>query len=123
MSSIGPRCTVWLKGSRTFKRRTILSVTAWITAISSPRRKRVQALQQRRPRPFKSERLDGGPRCRQRIAWKINAIEFPVVFATVLKMIVDLQAGAERVRGRPGRRALAMDVEHEPSDRHCRVSA
>src|SRR5882672_3103196 len=77
-----------------------------------PRRHRVQALQQRHRRPFKSERLDGGPRCRQRIARKINAIEFPVVFATVLKMIVDLQAGAERVRGRPGRRALAVDVEH-----------
>src|ERR1700688_4501955 len=38
-SSIGPRCTVSLSGSRTFKRPTILSANAWITEISSPSRK------------------------------------------------------------------------------------
>src|SRR5712691_12148928 len=49
-----------------------------------PRRQRMQTLQQRRRRLLKSERLDGGPRCRQRIARNINAIEFPVVLAAVL---------------------------------------
>src|SRR6202048_2362629 len=38
-SSIGPRCSVSLRGSRTFRRRTILSAKAWITEISSPSRK------------------------------------------------------------------------------------
>jgi len=38
-------------------------------------------------------------------------------------MIVDLQAGAQRVGSRPGRCAFAMDVEHESSDRHRRVAA
>ena len=38
-------------------------------------------------------------------------------------MVVDLQAGAERIRRRPGRNILAMDVEHEAADRHRRVAA
>src|SRR3954447_10165561 len=37
-SSAAPRCTVSLRGSRTFKRRTILSANDWITEISSPSR-------------------------------------------------------------------------------------
>src|SRR6202171_3505440 len=38
-SSIGLRCTVSLRGSRTFRRRTILSAKLWITETSSPSRK------------------------------------------------------------------------------------
>src|SRR5581483_3128132 len=34
-----PRCTRSLRGSRTLSMRTILSAKAWMTAISSPRRK------------------------------------------------------------------------------------
>src|ERR1700676_4999671 len=83
----------------------------------------MQALQQRRPCPLLAKRPDGGPGSRERIAWKIDAIEVSVVFAAVLKMIVDLQAGTERVGGSPGRHALAVDVEHEPSDRHGRIPA
>ena len=83
----------------------------------------MQALQQRRRCPSLAERLDGGAGRCQRIARQIDAIEVSVVLAAVLQMIVDLQAGAERVGGRPGRRALAVDVEHEAPDRHRRIPA
>ena len=123
---------------------TILSAKRWITETSSPSRKsftsalsdrlslssifgsrgeRMQALQQRRRCPSLSKRLDGSPGRCKRIARKIDAIEVAIVLAAVLKMIVDLQARAEHIRGRPGRRALAMDVEHEPPDRHRRIPA
>src|SRR5882724_10807102 len=74
-----------------------------------PRGKGMQALQQRRRRARLSELLDRGPGRCERVARKIDAIEISVVFAAILKMIVDLQAGAERIRRSPGRRALAMD--------------
>jgi hypothetical protein len=88
-----------------------------------PCRKRMQALQQWRRRPARAERLDGGAGGFQRIARQVDAIEVMIVLAAVLQMIVDLQARAQRVRRRPGRGALAMDVEHEPADRHRRVTA
>ena len=83
----------------------------------------MQALQQRRRCPRLAERLDRGAGRRQRIARQIDAIEVAIVLAAILQMIVDLQAGAERVRRRPGRGALAVDVEHEASDRHRRIAA
>ena len=52
-----------------------------------------------------------------------NSIEVSVVLAAILQMIVDLQAGAERVGCRPGRCAFAMNIEHEAPDRHGRISA
>ena len=63
------------------------------------------------------------PLGRQRITRKIDAVEISEVLAAVLKVIVDLQAGAQRVRRHPGRRAFAVNVEHEPADRHRRIPA
>jgi hypothetical protein len=88
-----------------------------------PHRQRMQALQQRRRGPLLPELLHRGSGRRQRIARQIDPIEVAKILAAVLKVIVDLQAGAQRVRGRPGRNALAMDVEHEAADRHGRIPA
>ena len=139
-----PRCTRSLKGSRTFSRRTILSAKAWITEISSPSRKSftsalsdLLSLSSAFVRTASecrhcnsgadalalAERLDRGAGGCQRIARQIDAIEVAKILAAVLQVIVDLQAGAERVGGRPGRCALAMDVEHEAADRHRRIAA
>src|SRR5205814_5498822 len=57
-----------------------------------PRGKGMQALQQWRRRARLSELLDRGPGHGERVARKIDAIEISVVFAAILKMIIDLQA-------------------------------
>ena len=54
----------------------------------------MQALQQGCRCPPLGERLDGSPRSGQRVKWKIDAIESSIVFAAVLKVVVDLQSGA-----------------------------
>ena len=53
----------------------------------------------------------------------INAIEIAIVGAAVLQMIDDLERRAQRVRGGPGRFALAMHVENEAPDRRRRIGA
>jgi hypothetical protein len=58
------------------------------------RGQRMQALQQRRRRPRLAKLLDRSSRCRKRIARKIDAVEIAKILAAVLKVIVDLQAGA-----------------------------
>ena len=64
-----------------------------------------------------------GAGCGQRIARQVDAVEIAKILAAILQMVVDLQAGAQRVGCRPGRRALAVHVEHEAADRHRRVAA
>ena len=143
-SSSGPRCTRSLRGSRTFSMPTILSAKAWITETSSPSRKSLtSALSDLLSSSSASVRtasacrhcssagddfaspsiLDRGAGSRQRIARQVDAVEIAKILAAILQMIVDLQAGAQRVGGRPGRGALAVDVEHEAADRHRRIAA
>ena len=52
----------------------------------------LQALQQRRRRFRLPQHLDGGARCGQRVARKIDPVEVLVVLGAVLQVIVDLQA-------------------------------
>src|SRR3954451_23068403 len=60
---------------------------------------------------------------RQRVARNVNAVKLAKILAAILQVVVDLQRRAHRIRGRPHSCALAMDVEHEPSDWHRRVRA
>src|ERR1700740_2207371 len=53
----------------------------------------------------------------------VDSIELPVILGAVLQVIDDLECGAQRIVGGPGRAAFPMDVEHEPADRHCRQPA
>src|SRR3954454_20467654 len=73
-------------------------------------RKFLQALQQWRRRAITAELFDRGARPRQRVARQITPIEIAVVLAAILQMVVDLQAGAQRIGGSPSPRAFAMDV-------------
>ena len=143
-NSSGLRCTRSASGSRTFSMPTILSAKAWITEISRPRRKsftsaasdllslstvsvrtreRLQALQQRRRRFRLAQHLDRRAGGGERVARQVDAVEVAKILGAVLQMVVDLQAGAQRVGGGPGRGALAVNVEHEAADRHRRVAA
>jgi hypothetical protein len=67
--------------------------------------------------------LDSGAMPRQQVERQIDAVEIAVIGAAVLHMIDDLQRGAKRVVGGPGRARLAMHVEHEAADRHGRIAA
>ncbi len=62
------------------------------------------------------------PASAKRIERNVDAIELAIILAAILQVIDDLQRRAQRVVGRPGRAALAMDVEHEASDRHGRIA-
>jgi hypothetical protein len=86
-------------------------------------RERMQAIEERRRCACLSERLNAGARCGKRVARQIDAIKIPVVLAAILEMIVDLKTGTERVRSGPGGGTLAVDVEHEPADRHGGIAA
>src|SRR5271169_90692 len=66
------------------------------------RGERMQALQESRRRALSSQLLDRCPGIGKSIAREVDAIEILVIFAAVLEMIVDLQAGAERIRRNPG---------------------
>ena len=83
----------------------------------------METLQQRGGRLVQRQRLDGGASGLQRVKRQIDPIEVLVVLAAILQVIVDLQRRAERVGGGPGRGALAVNVEHEPPDRHGRIAA
>src|SRR5271167_2942625 len=65
------------------------------------RGERMQALQHRVRCAVPSQLLNRCPGSGKRIAREVDAIEVLVIFAAVLKMIVDLQTGAERVRRNP----------------------
>ena len=60
---------------------------------------------------------------REDVERQIDAIERAIVVAAVLQVVDDLQCGAQRVRGRPGRGALPMHIEHKTSDWHGRKLA
>ena len=97
--------------------------SAFVEQRCGPHRQRLQALQQRRRRLRLSEHLDRRARRCERIARQIDAVEIAIILGAILQMIVDLQAGAQRIGCGPGRGALAMHVEHEAPDRHRRVAA
>src|SRR5581483_6161097 len=73
------------------------------------RGQRLQAFQERRLSARLAQLLDRRAASCKRIARQVDAVEIFEVFAAVLKMIVDLQAGANGVRSSPGRGAFAMD--------------
>ncbi len=60
---------------------------------------------------------------RQDVLGHVHAVELPVVAAAILKMVYYLQSRAQRIGCGPGIAALAMDIEHKASDRHCRIAA
>ena len=83
----------------------------------------LHALPQLRTGFVRRQRVHGQSVAIERILRNIDAVDVPVIGAAILQMIDDLQRRAERVVGRPGRAALAMDIEHEAADRHRRIGA
>jgi hypothetical protein len=83
----------------------------------------LDASEQRRRGPRGAERFDARTGFGEGIERDIDAIEIAIILGAILQVIDDLQGGAERVVGRPGGAAFAMDVEHEAADRHGGIGA
>ena len=82
--------------------------------------KAVQAGEKRRRRPRFAQRLDGGPAGGECIERNVDPVEIEIIRPAVLQVIDDLQCGAQGIIGGPSGTALAVYIEHETADRHCR---
>ena len=81
-------------------------------------------LQGRRRAGAAGSASNGSPVRGQRVERQVDAVEVAKILTAVLQVVDDLQGGADGIRRRPGALArLAVHVEHEAADRHCRQRA